>query len=85
MKRGALLVSASRGPIMDEAALVTALTDDTLAGAALDVFETEPLPAESPLWKLDNVLLSAHNSYFGNNNHRRMMELVLRNLREYGE
>ena len=85
MKRGALLVNASRGPVVDEAALVTALTDGTLAGAALDVFETEPLPADSPLWKLENVLLSAHNSYFGNNNHRRMMELVLKNLREYGE
>ncbi len=85
MKRGALLVNASRGPIVDEAALVAALTDGSLAGAALDVFETEPLPADSPLWKLENVLLSAHNSYFGNNNHRRMMELVLKNLREYGE
>ncbi len=85
MKRGALLVNASRGPVVDDAALVNALTDGTLAGAALDVFETEPLPAESPLWKLDNVLLSAHNSYFGNNNHRRMMELVLKNLREYGK
>lgn len=85
MKRGALLVNASRGPVVDEAALVTALTDGTLAGAALDVFETEPLPADSPLWKLENVLLSAHNSYFGKNNHRRMMELVLKNLREYGE
>ena len=85
MKRGALLVNASRGPVVDEAALVTALTDGSLAGAALDVFGTEPLPADSPLWKLENVLLSAHNSYFGNNNHRRMMELVLKNLREYGE
>ena len=85
MKRGVLLVNASRGPVVDEAALVTALTDGTLAGAALDVFETEPLPADSPLWKLENVLLSAHNSYFGNNNHRRMMELVLKNLRGYGE
>ena len=85
MKRGALLVNASRGPVVDEAALVMALTDGALAGAALDVFETEPLPADSPLWKLENVLLSAHNSYFGNNNHRRMMELVLKNLREYGE
>ena len=85
MKRGALLVNASRGPVVDEAALITALTDGTLAGAALDVFETEPLPADSPLWKLENVLLSVHNSYFGNNNHRRMMELVLKNLREYGK
>ena len=85
MKNGAFLVNASRGPIVDEAALVTALTDGTLAGAALDVFEKEPLAPDSPLWKLDNVLLSAHNSYYGNNNHRRMMEVVLRNLKAYGE
>ncbi len=85
MKKGVFLVNASRGPVVDEAALVATLTDGTLAGAALDVFETEPLPADSPLWKLDNVLLSAHNSYYGNNNHRRMMSLVLKNLREYGE
>ena len=85
MKKGAFLVNASRGPIVDEAALVTAPTDGTLAGAALDVFEKEPLAPDSPLWKLDNVLLSAHNSYYGNNNHRRMMEVVLRNLKAYGE
>ena len=85
MKNGAFLVNASRGPIVDEAALVTALTDGTLAGAALDVVEKEPLAPDSPLWKLDNVLLSAHNSYYGNNNHRRMMEVVLRNLKAYGE
>ena len=84
MKKGAFLVNASRGPIVDEAALVTALTDGTLAGAALDVFEKEPLAPDSPLWKLDNVLLSAHNSYYGNNNHKRMMALVLKNLEEYG-
>ena len=82
MKKGAILINGSRGAVIDEAALVQALTDGKLAGAALDVFEQEPLAADSPLWKLDNVLLSAHNSYLGQNNHRRMMELVLRNLRQ---
>ena len=84
MKRGALFINGSRGPVADEAALAAALTDGTLAGAALDVFEKEPLAAESPLWKLENVLLSPHNSYAGENNHKRMMEVVLRNLKEFG-
>lgn len=84
MKEGAILINASRGPVVDEAALVKALTEGKLAGAALDVFETEPLPADSPLWTLENVLLSAHNSFQGEHNHRRMMELVLRNLKQFG-
>jgi phosphoglycerate dehydrogenase-like enzyme len=60
MKRTAVFVNIGRGPTVDEEALVEALEQGRLRGAALDVFETEPLPAESPLWRLPNVLLSPH-------------------------
>ncbi len=61
MKPTAFLINTARGPIVDEAALVEALRDRRIAGAALDVFETEPLPAGSPLVELDNVVLTSHS------------------------
>jgi D-3-phosphoglycerate dehydrogenase len=57
-----VLINTARGPIVHEEALVEALQANRLAGAALDVFEYEPLPLESPLLKMDNVLLAPHNS-----------------------
>ena len=60
MKPGAILVNIARGPIVDTDALVRALTDDRLAGAGLDVLETEPLPPGHPLIGLENVVLSPH-------------------------
>jgi D-3-phosphoglycerate dehydrogenase len=62
VKPGAVLINTARGPIADERALVEALEAERLAGAALDVFEHEPLPLNSPLLKMDNVLLAPHNS-----------------------
>jgi phosphoglycerate dehydrogenase-like enzyme len=60
-KRGAVFINVGRGPVVDEHALLEALQNGTLKGAALDVFTEEPLPQDSPLWALDNVLLSPHN------------------------
>lgn len=62
MQEGTLLVNTARGPLIDEGALLEALEDDTVAGAALDVFETEPLPEDHPLIERDDVILGAHNS-----------------------
>jgi phosphoglycerate dehydrogenase-like enzyme len=60
MKTTAMLVGISRGGIIDQAALVEALHNKTIAAGALDVFDTEPLPADSELWDLDNLLITSH-------------------------
>ncbi len=70
MKPSAYLVNTSRGPIVDEAALVAALRDRTIAGAALDVFDVEPLPAGHPFRDLDNVVLTPHVGYVSKENYR---------------
>ena len=62
MRKTAVFINTARGPVVDEAALVEALKAGTIAGAALDVFEVEPLPSDSPLKQMDNVLLAPHNA-----------------------
>jgi D-3-phosphoglycerate dehydrogenase len=62
MKSSAMLINTSRGPVVDQAALIDALARHRLAGAGLDVFETEPLPLDDPLRKLDNVILTPHSA-----------------------
>jgi D-3-phosphoglycerate dehydrogenase len=62
MKPSAVLINTARGPVVDEVALVSALQSGTIGGAALDVFEVEPLPHDSPLMKMDHVMLAPHNA-----------------------
>lgn len=84
MKEGAILVNIARGPLVDTEALLAAL-DGRLGGAALDVFETEPLPADSPLWDRPDLLLTPHNSFMGERNKARLDAVVMGNLRQLGE
>lgn len=85
LKPGALLVNISRGAVADEAAVVAALRAGTLAGAVLDVFETEPLDPDSPLWEMEQVILTPHNSFVSDRNNHRLTALILENLRKAAE
>ena len=80
MKATASLINVSRGPLVDEAALIAALRDGRIAGAGLDVYETEPLPASSPLLALDNVVLGSHNANNGVAAVERVHQNTLKNL-----
>jgi len=82
MKPGAYLINTSRGPVVDEGALFEALQEGQIAGAALDVFEEEPLPAESPLRTMDNCFLAPHNANSSVKAWERVHENTVRNLLE---
>ncbi|MBN1153070.1 MAG: D-2-hydroxyacid dehydrogenase, partial [Dehalococcoidia bacterium] len=83
MKNDALLVNVSRGPVVDEAALAVALGQKRIGGAALDVFEQEPLPQESPLWDLPNLLYSPHIAGYISAYPSMVQDLFVRNLERY--
>jgi phosphoglycerate dehydrogenase-like enzyme len=84
MKPGAYFANVGRGSVVDEAALVEALKRGHLSGAALDVFETEPLPQESPLWELENVIISPHSTdNLPGLTNRLQTDLFCANLRRY--
>jgi len=83
LKPGAIFVNIGRGPVVDEEALVEALRSRRLRGAALDVYATEPLPRDSPLWELDNVILSPHTAAQSIHENERIVELFADNLRRY--
>ena len=80
MRRGVFLVNTARGPLIDEAALIRALETGQVAGAALDVFEDEPLPMSSQLRKFDNMIFGAHNSSNTAEAARRVNDLAVQNL-----
>jgi phosphoglycerate dehydrogenase-like enzyme len=83
MRTGAVVVNVGRGGVVDEHALIRALQAGSLAGAALDVFDTEPLPADSPLWRLPNVLISPHTTALSVHENERIVVLFAENLRRY--
>jgi phosphoglycerate dehydrogenase-like enzyme len=83
MKADAVLVNISRGDVVDEVALIEALSEKRIGGAALDVFHQEPLPADSPLWRLDNVILTPHIAGITPKYDERAGALFAENLRRY--
>lgn len=83
LPKGAHILNVSRGEVIDEAAMIASLQSGHLGGAYLDVFETEPLPAESPLWNLPNVIITPHNSTSSNGNERRVFDCFVHILEQY--
>lgn len=82
-KPNAILVNIARGSIVNQNDLTFALQNNKLFGAVLDVFETEPLEQDSPLWDMENVIITPHNSFVGENNIKRLKNVIFDNLEMY--
>jgi phosphoglycerate dehydrogenase-like enzyme len=83
MKPSAYFLNVSRGALVDEPALISALAERRIAGAALDVASQEPLPPENPLWKLDNVFITPHMSAASEHLWERQTDLLMENLERW--
>ena len=83
MKPGAHFINVGRGELVDEEALIAALQSGHLAGAALDVFATEPLPPDSPLWNMDNVIITPHSSSASAQSGLRSEDIFVKNFARY--
>ncbi len=85
MKKDTTIINVSRGAVIDEAALIRYLEKDIFRGVALDVFDKEPLPASSPLWGFENVIVTPHNSYLSDKYRDRVFNEIFNNLKRYKE
>jgi D-3-phosphoglycerate dehydrogenase len=83
MKPSAFIVNTSRGPIIDEAALIAALRDKKIGGAGLDVFDVEPLPRDHPFRKMNNVVITPHLGYVSDQNYRGYFSGVVEDIRGF--
>lgn len=83
MKKNSILVNISRGGVVEQVALINALENKKIMGAALDVFNEEPLSENSRLWDMDNVIITPHNSFVGDGNHSRMFDVIYKNLKDW--
>ena len=83
MKDDCVLINVSRGQIIEESALISALDQDKFLGVALDVFENEPLPPESPLWDFDKVVITPHNAFISDKISDRLFKLIEKNLIDF--
>ena len=83
MKKSAYLINTARAPIVDQAALLKALQEEKIAGAGLDVFETEPLPLDHPYRKLDNVVITPHLGYVSEQNYRKYFPDIVEDIRAF--
>jgi phosphoglycerate dehydrogenase-like enzyme len=80
LKPGVIFVNIGRGPLVDEAVLLEKLRDGTIKLAGLDVFRTEPLPADSPFWDEPNVIVSPHSASTSTRENGRLVEIFIHNL-----
>jgi D-3-phosphoglycerate dehydrogenase len=83
MKKTAYLINTSRGPIVDEKALIAALQNNAIAGAGLDVFDVEPLPLDHPFRKMDNVVITPHLGYVSEQNYRKYFPDAVEDIRAW--
>ncbi len=81
-KKDAIFVNISRGGVVVERDLIDLLSKGYFLGAVLDVFEKEPLPQNSPLWDMENIILTPHNSFVGDKNSKRLFEIIMKNLQD---
>lgn len=85
MKENSIFVNLARGPLVVENDLIDSLEQKLIGGAVLDVFDVEPLEKNSSLWDMENVILTPHNSFVGENNNKRMFKVIVENLEKQNE